>query len=623
MAQGLNVWHWTMYQNGTPAMSGDNSRNFKNEADPEIDGSLFADEPISSAARFLAREVIQNSVDASRDTFFTNVFGEGHLRIHFRFEELFGEQKQLFIESLNLVELRERSQFLDASAAAATSDNCLRALDTSEPLRVLFVDEYGASGMYGPWDDELGTSRMSIALLSGNISEKPENAGGAYGHGKSVNAMASKIRVNVAYSCFTPDETEPEISRRLLGVTYWPDHRIGKSKYLGWGIMGGPGSDNQRAIPWTNADADENALKMGFSVRRLGDRESAGTSLLIVDPAMQPSEISLAVQRYWWPAIEQGFLRVEVSGPGEELVPVRPRTHPIIKNFVSALNGILAPSDQPDSQMRVRDAGRVNALGKSAGQIALVPAPEIGDANELGERFSVVAKMRGLGMVVSYQKFRIGPAFVHGVFLANFDDEIERLLNKSEPKAHDKWLENADESNPELKEKIRLLVRRIAGEIRNQVRQYSHDLTPEDDGQPVRFRELDRLLGSLISDDGTKPPPVSSEKRDFSIHRTALQLEALKNDELTASGVVKIQRLDEEITRCQVAIRFFIRDDQRRSGELQVEYVFPKEFAIEEDDQTLVVGECGPDPFEIAWKTEPYSRLWVGDLDVGVTRYGS
>ena len=68
MAQGSNVWHWTMDQNGTPAMSGDNSRNFKNEADPEIDGSLFADEPISSAARFLAREVIQNSVDASRDT---------------------------------------------------------------------------------------------------------------------------------------------------------------------------------------------------------------------------------------------------------------------------------------------------------------------------------------------------------------------------------------------------------------------------------------------------------------------------------------------------------------------------------------------------------------------------
>ena len=338
---------------------------------------------------------------------------------------------------------------------------------------------------------------------------------------------------------------------------------------------------------------------------------------------MQPPEISLAVQRYWWPAIEQGFLRVEVSGPGEEPIPVRPRTHPIIKNFVSALNGILAPSDQPDSQMRVRDAGRVNALGKSAGQIALVPAPELGDANELGERYSVVAKMRGLGMVVSYQKFRIGPAFVHGVFLANSDDEIERLLNKSEPKAHDKWLENADESNPELKEKIRLLVRRIVSEIRNQVRQYSHDLTPEDDGQPVRFRELDRLLGSLISDDGTKPPPVSSEKRDFSIHRTALQLKALKNDELTASGTVKIQRLDDEITRCQIAIRFFIRDDQRRSGELKIEYVLPDDFAIEDDDRTLIIGDCGPDPIEIAWKTEPYSRLWVGDLDVEVTSHGS
>jgi hypothetical protein len=47
-------WNWTKYVNGRPNMGGDNSRNFRNENDPEIDGSLFVDEPISSAARSMA-----------------------------------------------------------------------------------------------------------------------------------------------------------------------------------------------------------------------------------------------------------------------------------------------------------------------------------------------------------------------------------------------------------------------------------------------------------------------------------------------------------------------------------------------------------------------------------------
>jgi hypothetical protein len=604
-------------------MSGDNSRNFKNEANPEIDGSLFADEPISSAGQFLAREVIQNSVDASRDPKFTNLFGDGILRVHFRFEAFTGEEKKDLVAALNLEELRARSENLGPSAAAATIDNCLRFLDSDQPIRLLFVDEYGASGMYGPWDDDLGTSRMSIALLSGNISEKPESAGGAYGHGKSVNAMASKIRVNVAYSCFSPDPAELDVSRRLLGVTYWPDHRIGSTMYLGWGIMGGPKSDGLRAVPWINDDADLQALRMGFRTRHPGERNLMGTSLLIVDPAMEPEEISKAVQRYWWPAIEKGFLRVEVSRPGEEAIPVRPRADPVIKNFVTALNGLLAPSDQPDSQIRIRDAGRVNTLGKSAGQIALVPAPDLDDGNDGTDKYSVVAKMRGLGMVVSYQKYRIGPAFVHGVFLANPDEEIETLLNKSEPKAHDRWLENADESNPQTKEKIRLLVKRITSEVRSQVRQYSQELKPVDDDRPVRFRELDRLLGSLISEEGTKPPPVPNQKRDFSIHRTGLRLKPLKNDTLAATGVVKFQRTDDKISKCEISIRYFIRDDQRRSGEVLLNFKLPEGFALEEGSDGLIVGDCSADPIQITWETEPYSRQWVGDLDVEVTKYGS
>ena len=91
------AWSWDRYQNGRPSASGDMANNFKNEGHQNLDPGLFTLTPIPNAARFLSREAIQNTVDASRDAEFTSVLGEGPVEITFRFVELTGLEKQEFI----------------------------------------------------------------------------------------------------------------------------------------------------------------------------------------------------------------------------------------------------------------------------------------------------------------------------------------------------------------------------------------------------------------------------------------------------------------------------------------------------------------------------------------------
>jgi hypothetical protein len=218
---------------------------------------------------------------------------------------------------------------------------------------------------------------------------------------------------------------------------------------------------------------------------------------------------------------------------------------------------------------------------------------------------------------------RIGPAFVHGVFVAEPDAEVEILLNKAEPKAHDKWLATADEGNDELRNKIRLLVNNIERFITAQVRQYSGELKPADDSRPVRFKELDRLLGALLTDDGTKPPPPPGAPRDFSISRKVLKKQAVGSGSLKVSGSVRIMRIEDDAHECLVSIRYFIRDESGRREQIGVEVTPPTGFTQVGEPGSSYQGPCDDSPLDFNWETTTYSRGWIGDLDVEVEKYGA
>ena len=614
-------WYWLRYQNSTPSASGDMARNFKNEGRRDIDPGIFQLNPIPNPARFLARESIQNTVDASRDPRFTNFHGDGPVEVVFRFKDLSGQEKRDFIATAAISELSDRRALLQEGSAAKESNNCLDTLGDDTPLRVLYIDEHGASGMYGPWDDDFGSSKMSVAMLSQNISEKPTSAGGAYGHGKSVNAMASKIRVNIAYTCFPPDEVEPQVSRRLFGVTYWPTHTENGPKFTGFGLFGElrQTGGNQVSVPWKNEDADRIAKTLGFETRDFNNRDSCGTSMLIVDPDIEMEDLKRAIERYWWPAISDRALRVRIVAPDGSVQPIRPRLDPVLRGFEDAYQAIRTPSGQDDSAVRVRPASNVEVLGTKSGDIAMVPATSLGDDVEEGKRSSLVAYIRGLGMVVKYRSLGIGPAFIHGVFVSNSSSNIEILLNKSEPKTHYDWLPEPDEPNAETREQIRLLVQNINSSVLREVREYSRSITPPEDDRPIRFKDLDKELRDLVFDSGGGPPPPGD--RDFSIRRSRPTKLAVGDDLIQVSGKVVLQRVTDKAEACQFTLHYYLPDEVSRGKAVELSISAPHGFVRSENDPNSYVGSCDDESFEVHWTTPVYDRTWVGELDVEAIIY--
>lgn len=616
-------WSWDRYQNGRPSASGDMANNFKNEGHQNLDPGLFTLSPISNTARFLSREAIQNTVDASRDFQFTSVLGELPVEITFRFVELIGDKKKEFISIAGLQELESRSKYLPDGAAAKGAGTCLKALQGNTPLRLLYIEEYGASGMYGPWDDEQGTSKMSLALLSQNISEKSASAGGAFGHGKSVNAMASKIRLNIAYSCFPKHLADSGVTTRLLGVAYWPKYQIDAPRYTGFGLMGDvQASGNQQIVePWTNEAANDVAKSLGCELRKPTIREHCGTTMLVVDPDVIPNDLKRAVERYWWPAISDKVLRVKIINYDGSTEPIRPRLDPILKTFEDAYQALRTPSGQSEETVRIKECSRVDALGVKSGDIAMSPAIARTDNDGFSKQSSLIAYIRGLGMVVKYRSINIGPPFIFGAFLSNQTSEVEALLNKAEPKTHYDWLEEPDESNAETKEKIKLLVKSINRSVSREVKDYSLSIAPPEDHRSISFRELDRELRDMINGPGSSGPTPGRE--DFLIRRSHPKKLAVGENHVKTTGKAYFRRIDEKIESCEVTVRYFLPNEVSRGKSLVLEIDPPSGFRKLNDDPNTFIGPCDGNEFEFRWQTPPYDSTWIGELDLEVKKHGA
>ena len=617
-----HAWHWTQRKNAEVSVDGDIAKNFRNEGGSELDPGILATTPIPNAARFLTREFIQNSIDASRDPYFMADNDDQTVEIVFRFTELSGPERSAFVDACGLEELATRSNLLKDGAAPKESFTCINTLRDDLPLRLLYVEEYGTSGMYGPFDDNKGKSKMSLAMLSVNDTDKPSTAGGAYGQGKSVNAAASRIRVNVAYSCFVPHSSEPEVSRRLLGVAYWPGHEDNSDpssvrRFTGWGRLGELRQDglNQTVLPWTNKSADERAQALGFTLRAPQDRREMGTTMLILDPDVEPIDVKRAVERYWWPAISDGKLLVKViDWSGSEMV-ARPKLDPLLRAFDETYRAIRVPSNHDASKLHLVESARLQKLGIKSGDIALVPLVGTEDDTESDRRSSLVAHIRGLGMVVKYRSIAVGPVYVQGVFVANADNRVETMLNKSENKTHYDWLDTPDVPNPDEKEAIRLLVNNIKTSVYNEVRKFSRRLTPDEEAPPTRLK-IPSLLQSLLTNSDDPPPPPPPGSRGFSINREIRQKKAIGDSQIQVSGIVKVTRTSPELSSCRVTIRYFLPENHRRGDPIELTVLAPDDFVQDPNDRHTFGGPCGNDPLVFKWTTPPYDSTWLGDLDV-------
>ena len=632
------IWHFPHYRNGIMAASGDMAKNFRNENSETIDADVFTDVDaefgeLRDPPRYFAREFTQNAVDANADPEFQRLYPGQQLHLEFRFEYLVGPARSAFIAAAGLESLAGRLEHIPDDAAARSLDSCLNHLSDDRPLSVLYVTERGASGMYGPWDEALGISKLTIAMLSHNVSEKPSDAGGGYGKGKSVNALASRARVNIAYTKFPKYIVTPNdgASRRLLGVAYWPKHDGPDGRACqGHGFLHKPisvgletGSEHDAANPWVDEEADEIAEKLGFEIRTGDSPESFGTSLMILDPHFDARELKEALERYWWPAMIDDKLLVSIRDADGVDIEVRPNKNPALRPFIRCFDAMATGSASPE--IEVVETSEHSRLRVPGGSLALTQRAEGGNGESQG---SVVALMRGLGMVVQYRGVAVSSPAIVGVFQANKDHDVQRLLKMSEPALHNKWVPKHEEADPSVADNIRLLVQGIHRSISEECRKLSNKLAPEQLDDATRIDALNKHLSALLEGGGGEVPP--GEERDFSITRHRPTLEVVDSNLIRASGQVDFEQLvDFDVEEgndqlVEVKIRYFLPDDaNRRHAPIPIKLTtisgVEKERVGDPGQIDLIVSSDGKgSDFKIRWETEPYSRLFVGDLDVEV-----
>lgn len=456
------------------------------------------------------REVTQNSVDAFDADRATEI------RLVFR------------AESLTPGRARRLKNFLFSDGTVSAHSKAFRGLDRfperpeafdrlgeeGADVRALFVEDYGTVGLGGEIG---GTSALDhftrLVYLFGETHDEGTK-GGAFGFGKSVLSTASSIRTVLYYSRPRSVDGVSQPSR-LIAVSLFPSHQLGGIKFTGYALCGLHANDEAYPIyPIEGESADDLAEALGFQRR---DSTDIGTSIMILGCDYAMESIRLAVEKWWWPRIVlggHGRLSVEFADGETEYSAPDPKHRKELRAFVRAYERLL---DGRKDEEGARIAA-VRTIGKQeVGKLSLLALEERPD--EEGENWYVdkVATFRGPGLVVEYMD--VGRSHLEpfvGVFQAHPD--VDPILRRSEPPAHDRWASESDRLDGQAREDT--IVASVERRTKALVSEFQKALEPEPKESARRFRSLETLLGRVFRR-GTAPGPVpEGAQRPIHLHVT-------------------------------------------------------------------------------------------------------
>jgi hypothetical protein len=617
-------WVFERVNPNTSGSSGKIIDLFRNEGVMER-GHLAEDAP-SLAATLMAREVIQNAWDAARE------LRQGRddvppFAIDFDFRVARGALRNELVSALGLEGLAHHAHEVaptpdEREKLGLGTGDCLRDLEDRDEISFCRIVEQGASGMYGPW---MGAeSRMYLAMLSIGYNEKADGSGGTFGYGKAGLIRASHARIVLAYSCFEERADDPGVTRRLLGVTYWGRHKRAGVSLNGFARFGHRISEDE-VVPFENGAADEIAAGLGLDVRDPGDPVQLGTTFLVIDPSVEPDELVVAIERNWWPALVEDRFTVIVSRSDESERVCRPRANPQLGAFLDAYEHIKSEAPAASGVARLWDLGAYGPQGSETlqlGKLALVAQPdgwsfpdEAGNGEGGVESRSLVVLTRDPRMVVEYhlpgRDIARRVPYVRGVFVAS--PQVNALLSKTEPKAHDKWDTHASDDVPELATKF---AARVLDEIKSRVKSFQDELRPPvDETGAVRLQRLDEKLSKLRNRQGTKPPRPPVGDRPFSIQLDVRRVPS--GDELVLSGSVDVRLADHvtaSVVPARIRIAFAIEEDGRRGSAVPLDVEAPPGFERLPGNEARYEGHVTLENARFRIRSDPYRADWTGEL---------
>lgn len=482
-------WHWP-------------KADWAGGSDGSVMGKLFRGGSLADEA-LLAREALQNSTDANQR------FCEQHpatpLTVRFRFVSLLKEDKREAVTALDLPGLAaHRSKYRRDPLQSPTALDRLE--DPNHPLNILYVEDFGTHGLSG--HPRLhSNSHLFKAMYYIGSSTKGAGEGGSYGFGKSALLRASRTRTVIAHSTFVPSRDDP-IHTRLVGFTWWTDLDVGGEVYEGRGGYARFNGEQREPIPFEDNEATEIAQRLGFAGRGRNNPNECGTSFLIVDPVVTPAGLLREVSRWWWPALEDHRLDVQVVHPNGQIERPEYATDPFIRQFLRPYRiaqGLETPSDPNRERLPSKGwRNRGGTGGQDLGELALVaPEAPVSESGEDSESGSLVALMRGPRMIVQYLSLHQQRVPLRGVFIAS--ERANAILRETEPATHDRWTTNP---SPDVSENATSTANALLKKIRHSVRQMASEIAPPPPKVPKTLRHFSRLMqGLLVNRTGNAGPP--------------------------------------------------------------------------------------------------------------------
>ena len=417
--------------------------------------------------RYLARELIQNSLDARLDP-------NKPVHVKFHTEDL------------------KPSEFPDSKGLRLTFDRCAEYWSHQKKPRMFFenaaeligarsipvlrVGDYNTTGVLG--SDEDRKENWYNLIRSAGSSSKTGSEGGSFGIGKNAPFAASKMRT-VLYSTYNKDK-----EHIFQGVAMLVSHELPDgTKLQPTGYLGGRGGSSIR---------DKGDIPVQFL------RNKMGTDIIVVGFPKErnwQNDLVYSVLENFWPAIDLGDLEVTVGNQeisrknlGELLISFSGQ-----EDFTAHMYYKAFKESSYAFQEKLPNLKEVS-LYLSTGD------------NELPNR---VAMVRATGMVVFQKQFRSNVRFC-GVFICG-NETGNKLLREMEPPKHDIW----DPDHPDKGEN-----KKIESEYRHFIRDSIKTLSPTDDSKVISVPDLSRFLPDdddspeeEFEGDGDKQSRESADRR--------------------------------------------------------------------------------------------------------------
>ena len=556
MWMASNMWYWTEL----PKLGG---------ASGGLAGKVFKGIDTLTASDLLAREVIQNSWDASRKlNHGKSKSGKAPFKMEFQFLELSGKSKEEFLKVSGLAEIREESlsmKKVDADVAKESFDQ----IYSNEPLKLLICSDFGAHGLYG--SIELGSDSIlfrAIYMFGDTGKGEEEGTGGSYGFGKSAFIRGSGVATVFAYTSFAPFGDD-KVTRRLVGSTYWNSHRNASNKDLeGRALYGNPGA-GEPGIPFEDAEADALAVKLSFKKRTSGSPAELGTSLLLVHPQVDPEDLKESIEKWWWPALVDFDIDVRIiKSDGSVLYP-RPATNNFVKPFLRAYD-LATKKTNPSSavQESLISANWQTVDGIELGSAALRVAleEELASEENEGGHFPKIALLRSPKMIIEYKEFERRRVAVRGVFVAS--DSADNHLKSTEPAQHSHW---DRKKSKEIPEKSTAVADGVYSRLSGGLRKFIDEVSPPAPHERETLSIFAEMMRGLLTGkkSGPKTPPPHSKMPIVINFLEQPSPKAYKNQVFTESKIriCTGANATEDQYKIRITVDFQILEEESDSGE--------------------------------------------------------